>query len=627
MNLLSWLGDALSSGGSSASGSRGGCGKGVYVPDPLGRLGQGTWRSPVTLSQPFGKPSIPEGQSGALPDSGVWNVGDITLTGPVGMIGDNRPNDVAKVETRLGQTGHLDLGATDGPTGYFGARTEQAVKRFQKDHGLNVDGRLNPGGETIRALGTATGVPVVAQAQAAAKPESSQSLRSDVAFDAFTPPVLGHHPSGGKELLVFPPSGDGLSAKTLPATGESSAPRTLLQEYLDPKTERLKESPKPVLMNTATTEPAPSVRLPANVSPSIPPRTGGSDDQAALTFPPRSTGSDAHSGRETPDNGDDEPDFEFDGDFEADFSLGAQDDGGEEGSSFVRPLIENYNDEWLAIQQGTSPIVQALDGTFNYERAPSGEQGFFAETGQVTDSGKYVVLRDPETGKLAVWNRNPEMDEGRAMRLGRMLGAGLLTDPIRVGKVGRIALRGSRGLSGLASAATKANARFGQWVDDIQSARQARAVGKPFDKSVPRMVRVGVLEDDVQRFVRNQGISPATADITATDKGIFHLTRQAKAQAGKALPLDAVKRMPEVLGSPSAVLWDKNKKNLSYVFDVPGDPKKGKFVVTVNFHTRARIGADGKRTIQTINNVTTGGMVSNRNLSDTNTYEVIKGKL
>ena len=53
MNLLSWLGDMFSSGGSNASGSQSGGGKGVYIPDPLGRLGQGNWRSPDTLPDPL----------------------------------------------------------------------------------------------------------------------------------------------------------------------------------------------------------------------------------------------------------------------------------------------------------------------------------------------------------------------------------------------------------------------------------------------------------------------------------------------------------------------------------------------------------------------------------------------
>ncbi|NQU58988.1 MAG: peptidoglycan-binding protein [Rhodospirillales bacterium] len=46
----------------------------------------------------------------------------------------------------------MDQGKTDGPTGYFGSRLEDAVNGYQKDGGLKVDGHLNPKGETIGAL-------------------------------------------------------------------------------------------------------------------------------------------------------------------------------------------------------------------------------------------------------------------------------------------------------------------------------------------------------------------------------------------------------------------------------------------------------------------------------------------
>lgn len=74
------------------------------------------------------------------------------LTGSVGRNGTNNRLDVAKVESLLGTHGYFDLDATGGPTGYAGVRLENATKRFQKDKGLRVDGRLAPGGETIMTL-------------------------------------------------------------------------------------------------------------------------------------------------------------------------------------------------------------------------------------------------------------------------------------------------------------------------------------------------------------------------------------------------------------------------------------------------------------------------------------------
>lgn len=74
------------------------------------------------------------------------------LSGSIGRTGRNHAADVAGIETALGSQGYLDLNKTDGPTGYFGARMEDAIKGFQKGNGLKVDGVINPGGETIGQL-------------------------------------------------------------------------------------------------------------------------------------------------------------------------------------------------------------------------------------------------------------------------------------------------------------------------------------------------------------------------------------------------------------------------------------------------------------------------------------------
>jgi|GEM_PF-2228416 len=92
------------------------------------------------------------------PEPAVTNLGDASkLNRPVGEQGKNDRRDVAKVETMLGRTGALDLKKTDGPTGYWGERTREATRAFQKQNGLMVDGQINPGGETIRALAKVAG--------------------------------------------------------------------------------------------------------------------------------------------------------------------------------------------------------------------------------------------------------------------------------------------------------------------------------------------------------------------------------------------------------------------------------------------------------------------------------------
>lgn len=74
------------------------------------------------------------------------------LGNSAGWNGSNDRDDVAKVEYLLGRAGELNLAETGGLTGYYGARLEQAVKRYQKRNTLKIDGHLNPKGPAINSL-------------------------------------------------------------------------------------------------------------------------------------------------------------------------------------------------------------------------------------------------------------------------------------------------------------------------------------------------------------------------------------------------------------------------------------------------------------------------------------------
>ena len=80
-----------------------------------------------------------------------------SLGAPVGPGQPNRREDVIKVETILGNTGHHDLAKTDGQLGWWGDRQEKAVKAWQGGNGLKVDGLLKPNGPTITSLKQAAG--------------------------------------------------------------------------------------------------------------------------------------------------------------------------------------------------------------------------------------------------------------------------------------------------------------------------------------------------------------------------------------------------------------------------------------------------------------------------------------
>lgn len=149
------------------------------------------WRNPLeerddlkskpTLEQqndPFGRV-----QPEPAPDKEIADLSEPAKLGnSVGEQGKNERRDVAKVETMLGKTGSLDLKKTDGPTGYWGMRTNDATRSFQKKHGLKVDGQINPGGETIKTLAKVAGnvlKGLVQKAQGTAQPRPEPEVQQN----------------------------------------------------------------------------------------------------------------------------------------------------------------------------------------------------------------------------------------------------------------------------------------------------------------------------------------------------------------------------------------------------------------------------------------------------------------
>ena len=92
------------------------------------------------------------------------------------------------------------------------------------------------------------------------------------------------------------------------------------------------------------------------------------------------------------------------------------------------------------------------------------------------------------------------------------------------------------------------------------------------------------------------------------------------------LPNEMIRNLPGLIGKPRAILHDKRKRDtLLYVFDVPGDPRFGKFVIRVNINQKVRT-PTGNRTT-TVNSIRSGGMVPAPALKDRNAYDLVDGKL
>ncbi|MEK9721872.1 MAG: peptidoglycan-binding domain-containing protein, partial [Rhodospirillaceae bacterium] len=63
----------------------------------------------------------------------------------------NRPDDIVAVKQRLHRLGFYEP-PPEGIGDDIDAEFETAIRAFQQDNGLQVDGRLEPGGETERNL-------------------------------------------------------------------------------------------------------------------------------------------------------------------------------------------------------------------------------------------------------------------------------------------------------------------------------------------------------------------------------------------------------------------------------------------------------------------------------------------
>lgn len=132
-----------------------------YAPDPLGRLEQGQWVIKQRSPQPWAdeQESDPEVAQlrqqwrTGLPFTGVYNEdGSLRLIDAVGRGQPNQRGDVARLEIALRDAKQYEIDSTEGPTGWFGAPQEAAMRKYQREAGLRVDGQALAGGPTAKSL-------------------------------------------------------------------------------------------------------------------------------------------------------------------------------------------------------------------------------------------------------------------------------------------------------------------------------------------------------------------------------------------------------------------------------------------------------------------------------------------
>jgi len=125
---------------------------------------------------------------------------------------------------------------------------------------------------------------------------------------------------------------------------------------------------------------------------------------------------------------------------------------------------------------------------------------------------------------------------------------------------------------------------FETFLADLDLARPTNAV-----------YAVGALDREIVQALIDRGIEPATAEILVRDAELAHAVRDAKktsATSGglpKALTLEELGRLPQILGDPQAVLLDASDNTLIYVFGAQRR-EAGKIVVAVNYTLKTDAG-------------------------------------
>lgn len=124
-----------------------------YLPDPLGRLGMGSYveRADSGEPDPGWEAARGEWMEGA-PLERIFGDRVFELQDGVGAGKLNRRGDVFKLQALLHREGFLDAAATEGPTGFWGGRDDYALRKFQKENGLSIDGFALPDGETMQTI-------------------------------------------------------------------------------------------------------------------------------------------------------------------------------------------------------------------------------------------------------------------------------------------------------------------------------------------------------------------------------------------------------------------------------------------------------------------------------------------
>lgn len=149
---------------------------------------------------------------------------------------------------------------------------------------------------------------------------------------------------------------------------------------------------------------------------------------------------------------------------------------------------------------------------------------------------------------------------------------------------------------------------YAKWFDDVASVGMARGEFRT----------VGFLTPDLLASLMAKRVKPMSAVVTISDKRVLHAMRDAKKAP---LPIADLRRLPEIVGNPEAVYFDKEDPALLYVYQPKRSNRKGKAVVRFDLMDKERDA--GQRVTTITNQVRTTGTVDPGDLKNTR-YERLK---
>jgi len=92
--------------------------------------------------------------------------------------------------------------------------------------------------------------------------------------------------------------------------------------------------------------------------------------------------------------------------------------------------------------------------------------------------------------------------------------------------------------------------------------------------------KVGIIDKETSIILEKHNIEIATKEIYLTQKGLTHLYRPTKRKVAKALLLEDIYNIPNILNHPSALFLDTQKNRLNLLYCLQNSRRGGRVTNT-----------------------------------------------